>query len=99
MNPQPTPRLSVRLTSHELLDDWMRFRGLTNAALAHRTDACTSTIAHLRRGARKKCDADLAAKIEDALEAPTGRLFVAEVIDDWTSANRNGPPSRRPHAA
>lgn len=74
-------RLWVRLISYQALDSYMRFRGLTNESLATKCGSRRhrSTISHLRSGARKTCGPDIARKIEKALEAPPGSLFVAEV--------------------
>lgn len=88
-------RLTVKLTNHEALDQYMRFRELTNARLADKAGVSTATIAHLRRGARKTCAPEVAPKIERALQAPPGSLFLAEMIDDCSGSNRNGPAVSR----
>lgn len=86
-------RLRVTLASHEALDQYMRFRDTSNAQLASKVGVSTATIAHLRRPrGRKTCDPALAPKIERALNAPPGSLFLAEVIDDYSGDNRNGSP-------
>ena len=87
---QPPRRLLVKLISPEVLDQYMRFRTETNRSLAAKIGKSTSLVAHLRRGARSYCAPDVGPKIEKALNAPPGSLFLAEVIDDWTGANRNG---------
>lgn len=88
-------RLHVTLASHEALDQYMRFREMSNARLAEKIGVSTATVAHLRRGARKTCSPELAPKIEKALSAPPGSLFLAEVIDDYSGDNRNGPAITR----
>lgn len=85
-------RLRVTLASHEALDQYMRFREMTNEQLAMKVGVSKATISHLRRpNGRKTCKPELAPKIEKALNAPPGSLFLAEVIADYSGDNRNGP--------
>lgn len=95
MSKASRPRLTVQLVSHELMDEYMRYRGISNVKLAEKVGVDTSTIAHLRRGARKNCDIAVAPKIAETLGVPQRVLFVEKVIDDWSGANRNGPAINR----
>ena len=90
---QTQRRLLVKLISPQVLDQYMVFRGETNKSLAAKVGKSTATIAHLRRGARSYCHPAVGPKIEKILNAPPGSLFLAEAIDDWTLANRNGNSS------
>lgn len=90
---QVSRRLLVKLISPQVLDQYMVFRGESNRSLAKKVGKSASVIAHLRRGARSYCAPDVGPKIEKALNAPPGSLFLAEVIDDWTGNNRNGRPA------
>lgn len=83
----------MRLISHQVLGQYMDFRGESNRTLAAKVGVSTSVIAHLRRGARTYCDPKVGPRIEKALNAPPGSLFLAEVIDDCTVSNRNGRPT------
>lgn len=71
----------VELTSSYALDTSMRFRHLSNIDLARRAggERHRSTISHLRSGKRKTCGADIARRIERALDVPPGSLFVLRV--------------------
>lgn len=75
----PSRRLLVRLISHQVLDQYMEFRGESNRTLAEKVSVSTALIAHLRRGARSYCNPKLGPRIEKALNAPPGSLFLAEV--------------------
>lgn len=82
----------VRLISAQVLDSYIRFREHTNRSLAERMGSAKyrSTISHLRSGARTTCGPEIARKIEKALEAPTGSLFVAEVATASSGTTRRG---------
>lgn len=80
----------MKLISHQVLDQYMEFRGESNRTLAEKVGVSKSTIAHLRRGARSYCNPKVGPKIEKKLNAPPGSLFLAEVIDDCSRGNRNG---------
>jgi len=84
-------RLWVRLISSDALDSYMRFRGLTNEALAIKAGdpKYRSTISHLRSGARKTCGPKIARAIEKALEAPPNSLFLAEVPTGAAASSRS----------
>ena len=75
-------RMYVRLISTQVLRDYMKFRGETNASLGAKCApyAGRSIIGHLRSGFRQTCSPDTAKAIERALNAPPGSLFLAEVI-------------------
>ena len=78
-------RLRVTLASHEALDQYMRFRDLSNAQLATKVGVSTATIAHLRRPrGRKTCDPALAPKIEKALNA--AGIWHFDQIAGWSVA-------------
>lgn len=98
MSKRSRPRLTVQLISHELMDEYMRYRNVSNVELAAKVGVDTSTIAHLRRGARKNCNIEVAPKISDALGVPQRVLFVEKVIADLTGSNRNGPAITRKSA-
>jgi len=72
-------RFDVRLISSAALAQYMQHRGFTVRSLADRLGVKHARIGHLRSGHRKTCDPALARKIEKALDAPPGSLFVAEV--------------------
>lgn len=72
-------RFEVRLISAEAFANYMTFRGFTVRSLAERANGNRSTIGHLRSGARTTCDPELAKRIEKALDAPAGSLFVPQV--------------------
>lgn len=74
-------RLDVRLISSTVLADYMKFRGMTvrDLAAAIGKPSARSTIGHLLSGRRATCAPDTARKIEKALNAPPGSLFVAKV--------------------
>lgn len=93
MPSQSSGRLWVRLISSDALDSYMRFRGLSNEALAVKTGSKShrSTISHLRSGARNTCGPIIARAIEKALECPPNSLFLAEV----PTANQANNRSRR----
>lgn len=72
-------RFEVKLISAEALAQYMTFRGFTVRSLADRVDASRATIGHLRSGARRTCSPETAKRIERALDAPKGSLFVPSV--------------------
>ncbi|AZG43484.1 XRE family transcriptional regulator [Gordonia insulae] len=83
----------MRLISPQVLSQYMEFRDETNRSLAAKVGRSPSLIAHLRRGARNYCDPKVGPRIEKALNAPPGSLFLPEVIVDSTLGNRNGLPA------
>lgn len=73
-------RIWVRLISTDALKSYMQFRGFRSVnELAKRVGVSKSTIGHLHSGSRVSCGPDVARRIEEALQAPPGSLFVAEV--------------------
>lgn len=72
-------RFEVKLISAGALAQYMTHRGYTVRTLAERVNCSHSVIGHLRSGARRTCHPDTAKKIERALDAPTGSLFIANV--------------------
>ena len=71
----------VRLISPDALAQYMKHRDHTvrSLALACGGEHLRSTIGHLRSGRRRACQPDLARRIERALDAPRGSLFVPSV--------------------
>jgi len=80
-----TRRLWVRLISRQALDQYMRFRGVTNRSLAERADLGRGIVGHLRSGKRVTCSPETATAIESALNAPPGSLFVPELSNGIAS--------------
>lgn len=76
-------RLWVRLMSKDALRNYMEFRGFRSASeLAERAGCSKATIGFLvskGKASRTSCSPKMARKIEDALQAPPGSLFAAEV--------------------
>lgn len=70
-------RMWVRLINRDALRSYMQFRGFRSVrALAERVGVSKATIGHLHSGARDSCSPDVARRIEEALNAPPGSLFV-----------------------
>ena len=72
-------RFGVKLISAEALAQYMKHRDFTVRTLAARVGVSPATIGHLRSGKRNTCHPDTAKRIEKALDAPTGSLFIANV--------------------
>lgn len=72
-------RFGVKLISAAALAQYMRYRGFTVRTLAERVGCSHSVVGHLRSGKRKTCHHETATAIEDALDAPRGSLFIANV--------------------
>lgn len=72
-------RFEVRLISSTAFAQYMKHRGFTVRTLADHVGCSHSTIGHLRSGARKTCNPEIAKKIERLLDAPAGSLFVPRV--------------------
>lgn len=80
-------RMWVRLISKDALRSYMQFRGFRSVReLAERVGVSKATIGHLHSGARDSCSPDVARRIEDALSAPPGSLFMPTV----TPVTRHG---------
>ena len=76
---EATWRFDVRLISSRVLADYMAHRGETVRSLAQAVKVSPATVGHLRSGKRRSCRPATARAIEEALNAPPGSLFVAEV--------------------
>lgn len=72
-------RFEVKVISADALAAYMKHRGFTVRSLAEVTGGNRSTIGHLRSGKRSTCDPALALRIERALDAPRGSLFIPSV--------------------
>lgn len=72
-------RFDLKLISAVALAQYMTYRDMTVRSLAAKADCNRSTVGHLRSGKRKTCSPEVAMRIERALDAPPGSLFVAEV--------------------
>lgn len=81
-------RLWVRLISTQALRQYMDFRGETNASLAGKAGLRRGIVGHLRSGKRTSCSPRTARSIEQALNAPPGSLFLAEVAIGSTATGR-----------
>lgn len=81
-------RFDVRLISSTALAQYMKYRGLSVRDLAEKVGCSRATIGHLRSGERNYVRPEWAKKIEKALDAPAGSLFVPEVS---TVTRERGP--------
>lgn len=74
-------RFEMKLISSEALASYMKSRDFTVRSLADAVGGpkYRSTIGHLRSGARRSCDPDLAKRIERVLNAPRNSLFMPAV--------------------
>lgn len=81
MNSYPRREVFMRLISRDALNAYMEARNLSNRSLAEKmgSDSYRSTISHLRSGQRSTCGPKIAGKIEKALGAPAGSLFLVEL--------------------
>lgn len=73
----------MRLISKQAFRQYMKHRGMTNEDLAREARCSVSSIAFLRsrgKSARDTVGPDVARRIEDALNAPPGSLFAAQVL-------------------
>ena len=70
-------RVSVRLKSRRVLQEYMRHRRLnTGYALAKEAGLKQGVVGHLVKGRRDSCSLSTALSIEDALDVPRGTLFL-----------------------
>ncbi|MBN7395612.1 hypothetical protein [Mycobacteroides abscessus] len=86
-----TRRLWVRLISKQAFRQYMKYRDQTNSSLAEAADCSEATIAFLRstgKSARNTVGPDTARRIEEALNAPPGSLFAAEILGASTTGKR-----------
>lgn len=81
----------MRLISKQVFRDYMKHRGMTNEDLAQAAKCSVSSIAFLRsegKSARDTIRPATARRIEKALNAPPGSLFVAQVLVASTTTKR-----------
>lgn len=90
MNSYPRREVYMRLISRDALIAYMDARGLSNRTLAEKmgSDSYRSTISHLRSGQRSTCGPKIAGKIEKALGAPNGSLFLVELTNAHVATRR-----------
>ena len=71
----------MKLISRDALNAYITARqsSTRKLAVACGSEKYRSTIAHLRSGARSTCGPEIAGRIEKALGAPAGSLFLVEV--------------------
>lgn len=72
-------RFWVKLISNTAFAQYMDHRKFTVRSLAKRVGCSRATIGHLRSGQRDTCRPATAKAIEEALQAPSGSLFVPQV--------------------
>lgn len=72
-------RLWVRLISRQAFRQYIEFRGETNESLGKKAGVSKAIVGHLRSGQRSTCNGKTAQRIESALNAPPGSLFLAEL--------------------
>jgi len=72
-------RLWVKLTSRQVLRQYMEFRQETNRSLAEKAGLGYAIVGHLRSGKRNTCSPRTARAIEEALACPPGLLFVPKI--------------------
>jgi hypothetical protein len=81
MHDYPRREVYMKLISRDALNAYIAARQSSTRKLAQAcgSDRHRSTIAHLRSGERSTCGPEIAGKIERALGAPAGSLFLIEV--------------------
>ncbi len=86
----PRREVYMRLISRDALNAYVTARQLSTRrlALACGSEKHRSTIAHLRSGLRTTCGSGIAGKIERALGAPAGSLFLIEMATGNESTRR-----------
>ena len=72
-------RLNVKLISKEAFRSYVSHRKMTIEEIAYRAGVSKALVGHLHSGKRSSCRDDNAVKIERALDAPEGSLFLREV--------------------
>jgi hypothetical protein len=77
----PKREVYMELISRDALNAYIAARDLSTRKLAIKAgdEKYRSTIAHLRSGARTTCGPEIAGKIERALGAPAGSLFLVRL--------------------
>lgn len=78
----------MKLISRDAFRQYIEFRGETNASLAEKAKVSKAIVGHLRGGQRSSCNAKTAGRLERALNAPPGSLFVAEVTNGSQGSSR-----------
>ena len=88
----PRREVYMKLISRDALNAYMNARRMSNRALAREcgNEKHRSTIGHLRSGDRSTCGPEIAGRIERALGAPAGSLFLIEMANA-NVANRQHP--------
>lgn len=91
MTDYPRREVYMKLISKDALNAYITARRMSTRSLARDcgSEKHRSTIAHLRSGERSTCGPEIAGKIERALGAPAGSLFLVEM------ANANVATSRK----
>lgn len=72
-------RFEVRVVDRRILEHYIKFRRMSYAQLASRVGCSKATIGHLVSGHVRTTKDHWARAIEEALDAPTGSLFVPVV--------------------
>lgn len=80
----------MKLISRDALNAYITARqsSTRKLAVACGSEKYRSTIAHLRSGLRNTCGPEVAGKIEKALGAPAGSLFLIEVATANVATSR-----------
>lgn len=89
----------VQLISKHALRQYMAYRGYSLGQLAKEVGCPKATIAHLHtlNGGRNTIGPDFAKKIEKALDAPAGSLFVPRVSVGATAAHQRRTTAAQHH--
>lgn len=83
-------RLWLKLKDRNVLRSYMDYKGFRSVReLAQRAGVSRATIGHLHSGQRTTCSPETARKVEEALQAPPGLLFDAEVISVQRNTKRS----------
>lgn len=92
MHDYPRREVYMKLISKDALNAYITARRMSTRSLARDcgSEKHRSTISHLRSGARSTCGPDIAGKIERALGAPAGSLFLVEVANGLVAHSRKG---------
>jgi transcriptional regulator with XRE-family HTH domain len=69
----------VKVKDRRILADYLAFRRMSYAQLAQKVGCSKATIGHLMTGKTSGTKPEWARAIEEALDAPSGSLFVARV--------------------
>jgi transcriptional regulator with XRE-family HTH domain len=85
----------MRQRSSELLPEYMKLAGLSQADLAKLVDCDRQYIHMLYHGQRKSCGAKLARRIEEKLRVLPGTIFVEEK----SPTSKRSVPKRKTAAA